>query len=148
MSSNDLTVDLKLKTSVEEIWSYWIDPCKLEKWLTVKANVEPMLNGLYELFWEPDSREQNSTIGCKFIAFVPNKLIAFQWKGPVPFADLMNTEPPPTWVSVSLEAINPECTTIHFRHSGWGESDRWKEARSWQEQAWSAAFKELLKINT
>ena len=40
----------------------------LENWLTAKANVEAKTGGKYELFWEPDDPENNSTIGCKILA--------------------------------------------------------------------------------
>ena len=111
----------------------------------MKANVDPRLDGLYELFWDPDHPSQNSTQGCRITGFVRNKLITIQWKGPVPYADLMNVEPLPTWVTISFETIDSHSTIIHFRHSGWGDSDKWKEAHTWQERAWQSAFDELQK---
>lgn len=143
MNSRDIIFDLHLNASVEDAWSLWTDSRKLEEWLTTEAEVDPRLGGAFELFWDPENHKENSTLGCKITALVPCKLIAFQWHGPVPFAILMNVEPFPTWASVSFESLNIDQTILHFRHSGWGEGERWNAAREWQEKAWSGAFKRL-----
>jgi uncharacterized protein YndB with AHSA1/START domain len=143
MVSKDIVFDLNLHISVEEAWNFWTNSKKLEHWLTTEANVNAKIGGAYELFWDPTNHNENSTLGCKISAFVPYKLLAFQWRGPVPFADLMNVEPFPTWASVSFEATGVNQTTLHFRHSGWGEGERWSSAREWQKNAWTGAFKEL-----
>lgn len=144
VNSNDIAIDLNLEISLEEAWSLWTTEVKLEQWLTIKAHVEPKINGAYELFWDPSHPNENSTIGCHIAALIPNKKLAFEWKGPVPFADLMNsTTPPPTSVQINFEYLEPSKTVIHFRHIGWGNSTRWQEAREWQLKAWNEAFKNL-----
>ena len=49
----------------------------LENWLTVKAEVDPKVGGKYELFWVPENRESNSTIGCKITGIDRDKFISF-----------------------------------------------------------------------
>lgn len=51
--SRDIVIDLELKLSLKETWDNWIENHKLEKWLTVKANVEPKLNGKYDSYSFP-----------------------------------------------------------------------------------------------
>ena len=143
MASRDIAFDLKLKISVEDAWNLWTEPKRLVQWLTTEANVNPVLGGAYELFWDPTNHNDNSTLGCKITALVPYKLLAFEWRGPVLYADLMNVQPFPTWASVSFEAIEGDQTVIHFRHTGWGDNDRWNAARTWQTNAWAGAFKQL-----
>lgn len=138
-------MDIPLNTSTSSAWQLWTNEKELEQWLTTRAHVEPKPNGPYELFWDPSNPNENSTAGCRITAFIPSKLLAFEWKGPVPYADLMNTAPLPTWVHISFEAITPSKTILHFRHSGWGQSTRWNEARSWQLDAWMGAFVNLRK---
>lgn len=146
MESRDIAVALKLDVSAKEVWNLWTDSKSLERWLTNKAIVEPRVGGAYELFWDPPTPNDNSTLGCKIIGLEKEKYLAFQWRGPVPFADLMNVEPFPTWVVVTFEILSPTQTLIHFRHSGWGKSARWDAARKWQANAWNGAFKELSSI--
>ena len=54
----------------------------LESWLVALAEVEPVVGGKYELFWEPDDRENNSTIGCRVTAIEPDKFLSFEWRSP------------------------------------------------------------------
>lgn len=148
MNSRDIIYDDVWNIPVADAWSYWTSNQRLETWLTVKANVQPKIGGAYELFWNPQTPNENSTIGCKITTIVPNKLLAFEWKGAVPFADIMNVEPLPTWASVSFENVSPSQTAIHFRHTGWSDSAHWQEARKWQQGAWNGAFQEIKKILT
>jgi uncharacterized protein YndB with AHSA1/START domain len=146
MSSQDIVFELKLKASLQDAWAYWIDPKLVVRWLSVEANIEPRQEGAYELFWDPTNPHENSTVGCKIITFIPEKVLSFEWRGPPAFADVMNTQPLPTWILMTFEMIHEEKTIIHFRHSGWDISKQWKSARTWQESEWLKAFKELKKM--
>ncbi len=122
----------------------------LQKWLTQSADVEPRIGGKYELFWNPEDKENDSTIGCKITAIEPGKFLAFEWKGPKQYKDLMNTADPLTHVVVFFIPCNEKggsdaCTEIHLIHSGWRSSVEWEEARIWFEKAWDVAFKDLKK---
>ena len=143
MSTQDITFDLELSIPTENAFKLWTDSKILEQWLTTSANVEPKLHGAYELFWDPSNRNENSTLGCKITSFLPGKILSFEWRGPVPYADLMNVNPFPTWVSINFEALETNKTIIHFRHSGWGVGERWSKAKQWQTNAWDMAFKDL-----
>jgi hypothetical protein len=72
--------------------------------------------------------------------------LAFQWRGPVSYEELMNVDPLPTWVNIAFESVAMNKTIVHFRHSGWGEGERWAQARQWQAGAWNMAFKALGEI--
>ena len=124
---------------------------KLEQWLVVKAEVTPAVGGRYELFWNPEEREYDSTIGCRITSIVEEKLLAFEWKGPRQYADFMNRADPLTHVVVIfLPSADTDgqslYTEIHLIHSGWRNSGEWEEARLWFEKAWEAAFKKLEAI--
>lgn len=145
-SSQDIEKTIELPVSVEQAWEFWTDNQALQTWLAPKANVKATLGGSFELFWDLEHPDQNSTLGCKILALVPNRLLAFEWRGPVEFSDLMNTEPFPTWVSVSFERKAEAVTLIHFRHSGWQKGPRWDAAGNWQSKAWGMAFSELKSL--
>ncbi|KKN49762.1 hypothetical protein LCGC14_0639570 [marine sediment metagenome] len=117
----------------------------LERWLTNKAEVELKVGGKYELFWDPDNREDNSTIGCKTTGFENDKFISFDWKGPLQFKSFMNFADPLTHVIAffSQEKNNPNKTIIHLFHTGWRKDPEWQEARNWFERSWESAFKVL-----
>lgn len=120
----------------------------LEKWLTVKADVEPVVGGKYELFWNPAEPEFDSTIGCRVTALEEGKLLAFEWKGPKQYSDFMNECDPLTHVTVAFvpgEEEGESYTEVHLVHSGWRGAPEWEEARRWFEVQWDVAFRELEK---
>jgi uncharacterized protein YndB with AHSA1/START domain len=116
----------------------------LEAWLPKVAEVEPVVGGKYELFWEPDDRENDSTLGCKVTAIAPDKLISFEWRSPRQFKHFANAADPLTHVVVCF-IPNPEGTHVEVIHSGWRGTAEWEEARLWQDRAWTLAFQALDK---
>lgn len=114
----------------------------LEKWLTQVADVEPKVDGKYELFWNPEDRENDSTIGCKILAIAPSKFLCFEWKGPKQFKHLMNDVRPLTNVVVFFIS-HPDETEVHLLHTGWRDTAEWEEARKWFHKTWMMALSEL-----
>ncbi|KPJ73583.1 hypothetical protein AMJ52_03425 [candidate division TA06 bacterium DG_78] len=114
----------------------------LENWLTMAADVEAKVGGKYELFWNVEDRENDSTIGCKVLVFQPNSLIVFEWKGPKQFKHFMNNARPLTNVTVFVRQ-SVEDSEIHLLHAGWRNTPEWDEARQWFEKNWDSAFEKL-----
>ncbi|MFX1480658.1 MAG: SRPBCC domain-containing protein [Promethearchaeota archaeon] len=134
-----------LSCDIQSAFKFFTENEMLENWLTEKADIEPKFGGKYELFWEPENRENNSTIGCKITGFETNKFISFDWKGPVQFKSFMNCTDPLTHVIVFFTHDNKEQnkTIIHLFHTGWRDDPRWKEARNYFENAWLNALQSL-----
>ncbi|MCK4780693.1 MAG: SRPBCC domain-containing protein [Candidatus Lokiarchaeota archaeon] len=117
----------------------------LENWLTVKAEVDPKVGGKYELFWVPENRESNSTIGCNITGIDRDKFISFDWKGPADFESFMNSADPLTHVIVFFSQNDSDSnkTIIHLFHTGWRNDSEWQKARNYFENAWSKALRVL-----
>ena len=126
-------------------FAYLTEADVLTSWLTAAAEVEPSVGGKYELFWEPNDRENNSTIGCRITALAKDQFVAFQWRCPKQFKDFANGADPLTHVVVTFVPEGAG-TRIHLVHSGWRSSPEWDEARRWQERAWSGAFAALERV--
>ncbi len=134
-----------LTASPARAFHCFTNPALLTQWLTGAAEVEEHVGGKYELFWQPDDRENNSTIGCKITAFEVGQLLAFQWKSPAQFQSFANVADPLTHVVVTF-APESSATRVHLIHSGWRSSSEWDAARTWQENAWRGAFEELERL--
>jgi uncharacterized protein YndB with AHSA1/START domain len=126
-------------------FAYFTNSTLLKQWLTAAADVVERVGGKYELFWQPDDRESNSTIGCRVTAFALGQLLAFQWRSPKQFKSFANTADPLTHVVVTF-VPEGSGTRVHLIHSGWRSSAEWEEARAWQEKAWTGAFEELKRV--
>ena len=140
---------VKLKCDVLTAFSYFTVNEKLQSWLTVRADVEPVVGGKYELFWVPEEPEYDSTTGCKITVLETGKILAFEWKGPRQFSGFMNAADPLTHVVVSFIPTgtpNEPETVIRLVHTGWRDTEKWEEARLWFEKAWNFSFAELKRI--
>ena len=108
----------EIECDVPLAYNFFIQNDLLENWLTEKADVEPKVGGKYELFWDPENRENNSTIGCKITGIEKEKFISFDWKGPIQFKHFMNSADPLTHVIAFFTSDKPNRTTIHLFHTG------------------------------
>lgn len=135
---------IKLNCTQQQAFEMFTNQTNVQSWLANVAIIEPYVDGKYELFWDENNKEINSTIGCKVTAIEQDKLLCFEWKGPVQFEDIMNTIVPLTHVTVTFI---PDCidsfTEIHLIHTGWGSNDNWEEARLWFENVWKNALNNL-----
>lgn len=141
-SDRIVTVSSLLPISPEEAFAFFTKRALVESWLSAVADVEPTEGGRYELFWEPDDRENNSTIGCRVTAIAPGQFLAFQWRSPKQFKQFANAADPLTHVVVTFMP-DGSGTRVHLIHSGWRSSPEWEAARLWQERAWQSAFQKL-----
>ena len=141
---NIIQIEMELNCNVSQAFEFFTVNEKLESWLPEKAEVEPEIGGKYELFWNPQNREINSTIGCKITSIAKDKFLSFEWKGPEMFQSFMNFCDPLTHVVVVFSP-NPDLnkTTVYFFHSGWRDDPEWQKARDYFEKAWSGALTEL-----
>ena len=128
-----------------DVFRYFTEVPLLESWLTVRAQVDPRVDGKYELFWEPSDPDNNSTIGCRITAFQQPHLLSFQWRSPKQFKVFTNGADPLTHVTVALIPQSGG-TMLHLVHSGWRSSSEWEEARIWQERAWKMALDALVQL--
>jgi uncharacterized protein YndB with AHSA1/START domain len=110
------------------------------------AEIEARVGGKYELFWNPENRDKDSTIGCKITAIEPPKFLSFEWKGPSEFNHFMNAADPLTHVVVFFIPVDPSSTDVNLIHSGWRSSGDWQKAREYFEAAWNSAFGKLQQI--
>ncbi|WP_425391590.1 SRPBCC family protein [Ekhidna sp.] len=118
----------------------------LEKWLTVKADIEPRLGGKYELYWVPDDIENDNTRGCKILALESPHYISFEWKGPKQYKKFMNNAKPKTHVIAIFSNINSG-TKVGIIHTGWRESQEWDEARDFFINAWNDVLSQLVTVS-
>src|ERR1019366_3180297 len=87
--ARDIDISILIENPVDSVFDAWIKPELLERWLTRKANVEPNVGGAYELFWDPERPEHNSTIGCRITDIHPNTELSFNWRGPEEYETVM-----------------------------------------------------------
>ena len=141
---------VRLPCDAEQAFEMFTVNEHLQSWFTTIADIEPTVGGKYELFWNPEDKENDSTLGCKITAIEPNKFLSFEWRGPKQYKHFMNNADPLTHVVVFFIPCREEnsptpCTEVHLIHSGWRNSPEWEEARMWFDKAWAMTLSELQK---
>jgi uncharacterized protein YndB with AHSA1/START domain len=137
----DIRAQLFFKRPVPVVYRAWLEPVLLSQWLSAWAEVEPRVGGAYELYWNPDDPDSNSTKGCRLFGLEPNRRLAFDWKGPDHLREVMNRGKL-TKVELRFDALETG-SRLDFLHFGFGEGPEWKCALDWQRDAWREAFGRL-----
>jgi uncharacterized protein YndB with AHSA1/START domain len=142
----------RLRCDVRRAFEMFTVNEEVQSWLAPLANIEPRHGGKYELFWDPENREQDSTIGCRVTAIEPDRFLCFEWKGPTQFRHFMNDADPLTHVVVFFVPSTEDSeagTEVFVIHSGWRSSGEWEEARQWFDRAWRVVLEQLEhQVNT
>ena len=135
---------VKLKCDTKYAFEMFTKNELISTWLCKYADIEPVINGKYELFWD-DNKEINSTIGCKITAIEPSRLLCFEWKGSLEFSEFMNYSDPLTHVCVLFSQENNDSCEVNLIHSGWKDGENWETARKWFENCWNNLLNVLQK---
>jgi uncharacterized protein YndB with AHSA1/START domain len=133
--------ELRLRTPLDAVWQAWTESEQIVRWFSPQARIEAREGGAFELYFDPANHDHMSTKGCIITQFEPMKRLGFTWKGPDPFAGLMN-DPIATRVLVTFQEEAGE-TVIRLEHVGWGEGEAWARARQWHEEAWKQVLSSL-----
>jgi len=137
-----ITTERFIQSDIEWVWRAWTESERIVEWFAPSAEIEPWVNGKFELYFNPGNRDTMSTRGCKISRFEQPSSLTFEWKGPDPFAEAMNQDGELTSVDVELEPADGG-TVIRLRHSGWKETQEALLAKQWHVQAWEQMLDSL-----
>ncbi|MHA2252447.1 MAG: SRPBCC family protein [Candidatus Kariarchaeaceae archaeon] len=135
-------LEVIVNSNLKKVWEVWTDSKLIVKWFPPEANIEPRLGGAYELFFDPNNHEHQSTLGCVITTFEINKKLGFNWKGPDMFALYMNQIDSLTSVMVTFTK-HEDGILVHLEHNGWGEGIEWEKAKNWHRNQWEMELQSL-----
>ncbi len=139
---DDINFTIRVNTTLKSVWSAWTKSDLITKWFPPEANIEPIVGGPFELFFDPKNHNLQSTKGCVITLIKPMEELSFTWKGPDHFADIMNN--PSSYTSVNVVFLKEaDNVLVKLSHSGWGSTDKWDEAKSWHQEQWQIVLKDL-----
>lgn len=125
------------------VWLAWTRSDRLTRWFAPQAVIEPWVGGAFELYFIPGNRDSMNTRGCRVVQLQEPQLLEFTWRGPDPFAELMNAEEDLTVVTVTLTQAAEGRSVVQVEHRGFLDGEGWSEARAWHEAAWAQALDSL-----
>lgn len=125
------------------VWHAWTRADRLTLWFAPEAVIEPRVGGAFELYFIPGNRDSMNTRGCEFLRVEEPRLLSFTWRGPDPFAEVMNVEDALTAVKVTIDSAVEGRSVVRVEHEGFPEGDEWEQARAWHVSAWENALGSL-----
>lgn len=135
--------EVVVKAPLDFAWFAWIRGERVAIWFAPETVIDPKIGGAYELYFIPGNKTGMNTSGCKITKLEEKKELSFTWKGPDPFADLMNNENSLTEVQVHFEELGPEQTKVIVKHRGFQQDGAWTEAFEWHNNAWAGVLGSL-----
>jgi|ETNmetMinimDraft_30_1059905.scaffolds.fasta_scaffold82699_2 uncharacterized protein YndB with AHSA1/START domain len=129
-----LAWQVRLNADPAEVFRTWTTAEGLGALLDAEARVELRIGGPIEVFFMPDAPEgSRGSEGCQFLAYVPDRMLAFSWNAPPSIPETRNLH---TWVVMEFDAAGEGSTDLTLTHLGFGEGDAWDETHAYFVRAW------------
>jgi uncharacterized protein YndB with AHSA1/START domain len=130
-----LTAEVEVKAPVEKVWKAWTTPEGLKTFFAPDSNVEPRIDGLYEiLFWPAAKPGERGAEGQRILGLEPMSRFAFTWNAPPSIPDIREQR---TVVVLEFKPVGAERTRVRFTQLGWGEGKSWDAAYEYFDRAWN-----------
>lgn len=120
-----LGYELRIEASPDVVWSYWVDPDRIVRWMGAVARLDPRPGGIFRV----DYGQGDVALGEYIELDPPNRLVlAWGWEGSDPPLD-----PGSSRVEVDLEAIDGGTSTLlRLRHLGLAAASRPTHDEGWR----------------
>lgn len=130
-----LAAEMEVKAPVEKAWKAWTTPEGLKTFFAPAGNVEPRVDGLYEVLFAPSSKPgERGAEGLRILGIEPMRRFAFTWNAPPTIPDIREQR---TMVVLEFEPVGAERTRVRFTQLGWGEGKNWDAAYEYFDRAWN-----------
>ncbi len=119
-----------------EVWEAWTTPQGIQSFFAPHCNVEPFVDGPYEIIFDPDEEPgSRGSEGMRIMAIQPEVMLAFTWNAPPHLTEIREQM---THVVVRFRELSEEKTQVTLTHDGWGEGGEWDETFTYFEWAWNS----------
>jgi len=131
----ELRKEITIAAPVERVWAVWTDP-EAMTFVSVESNIELRVGGPYEWFLDlpPDEDGRRGGEGCRVLAFLPYRVLAFDWSFPPSIPSLRRSQAK-TQVVVRFEEAGAG-TRLRFSQIGWQEGEEWDAGYAYFDDAW------------
>ena len=129
-SDRALHHSVRVAASPADTFAAWTTAAGIAAWFCPRCDVRLEIGGPFEIYFvESAPAGSQGSEGCRFVAFDPDRMVAFTWNAP-PHLD--RTRPQYTHVVVYFEAVAGG-TEVTLRHVGWPGPRAWDADEQWPE---------------
>lgn len=143
ISPRVLHKEIEVTASLEDVWNAWTTTEGVTTFFTPNATVELRVGGPFEIYFlDENPYGSQGSEDCKILAYLPMKMLSFDWNAPPQFASLRHKH---TQVILLFEGIKPGKVKIDFSQYGWGAGDDWDKLYDYFDKAWGHVLGNLQK---
>lgn len=129
-----LTKSVLVPSSVSRVWALWTTQEGVTSIGPDQAWVELKVGGAYEWYFMPEPAGLRGSEGCRVLAFLPERFLAFSWNAP-PTIPALRERGPLTQVVLEF-APEGEQTRLTLHHLIEGQGADWEAYRAYFDRAW------------
>ncbi len=134
VSDKAIHKEVEVNASIADVWHAWTTTDGVKTFFSPYANVELGVGGPFEIYFLPDQPYgSRGSENCKILAYLPEKMLSFEWNGPPQFGQLRYIK---TQVNILFEEIEPGKVKLDFTHHGWGTGEDWDKLYEYFDSAW------------
>jgi len=142
ISDKVLRKEIVIPARRTEVWKAWTTTEGIKTFLTPEAKVELRIGGPMEVYFLLDAPGQRGSEGCRFLSFLPEEILSFEWNAPPHFGEIRKQH---TQVIMIFSEILTDSTRIDFYQYGWGKGEKWDSLYSYFDRAWGNVLENLRK---
>lgn len=120
---------------LNEVWNAWTTSEGAKTFFARDAWIDLRIGGAYELYFDHDApRGSQGSEGCKILAFIPRRLLAFSWNAPPEFPNVRKEYA--SWIVVEFDSVDVKHTRVRVAHLGWKDGEEWDGVYRYFVRAW------------
>lgn len=143
VSDKILLKDVTIPAPVADVWNAWTTDEGVRSFFSPNTNVMLAPGGPFEICFLMDNPYGlRGSEDCRFLSYVPEKMLSFEWNAPPEFGPLRDIR---TIVVIFFEPVSPKETRLIFHHTGWGKGEDWDKLYGYFDRAWGYVLGNLKK---
>lgn len=126
----------------EDVWAAWASDEGIAGWWNPPiTRIDLRIGGPFELLFSADEPEgSQGSEGCKYLAYVPDEMVAFTWNAP-PHLELRAAN---TWVVITFARLGGGATGVRLVHTGFLNGPDWDAYADYFDHAWGVVLQRLV----
>jgi len=143
VSPRVLHKEVVVQATLKQVWEAWTTTAGVNSFFSPNAHVELRPGGPFEIYFiEEAPYGSRGSEGCKILAFLPMKMLSFDWNAPPQFPEIRRKR---TQVIIFFDEIEPGKVKVDFSEYGWGKGEEWDKVYAYFDKAWDMVLSSLEK---
>lgn len=137
--------EVTVAASAKDVWQAWTTSEGIKSFFGRDADIELAVGGKFEVYFALDApKGSRGSEGCKILAFLPEKMLAFSWNAPPSIPSLRDAGAK-TQVVLQLAPVRGAATRVSLTQHGLGDGKEWDQYHAHFDQAWGYVLTNLKK---